>query len=175
MFLFFSIITSSIRFLHQSVKIWILPLLHGRSTGTNSAPWWCKQQKKGKTSQPSRLAGGVVFASICVKYSMEVENGFPRPYPSHFFRWKRLKTIKRPTPVELTNWLCLMQIMDALCTYQCQPRRGGGGGGWGGVRAMGGDLIKKEKFLPISRGWGRIRSSNVVKNPYPGTHFTNLI
>ena len=42
-------------------------------------------RKSAKTSRPSRLAGEVVFASIYVKYSMEVEGGFPRPYPSNFF------------------------------------------------------------------------------------------
>ena len=44
------------------------------------------ERKKNKTSGPSRLKGGVVFASIYVKYSMEVEGGFPRPYSSIFFR-----------------------------------------------------------------------------------------
>ena len=41
-----------------------------------------------------------------------------------------------------------------------------GGGGGGGVRARGGDLTKEQKFWSISRGWGSIRSSNVVKNPH---------
>ena len=36
----------------------------------------------------------------------------------------------------------------------------------GGVRARGGDLTKEQKFWSISRGWGSIRSSNVVKNPH---------
>ena len=40
------------------------------------------------------------------------------------------------------------------------------GGGGGGVRARGGDLTKEQKFWSISRGWGSIRSSNVVKNPH---------
>ena len=31
---------------------------------------------------------------------MGVEGGFPRPYPSNFFRCKLLKPIKRPTPEE---------------------------------------------------------------------------
>ena len=43
---------------------------------------WCKQQKKLKTS---RLAGRVILASIYVKYSMEVEGGFPRPHLLNFF------------------------------------------------------------------------------------------
>ena len=46
-----------------------------------------------------------------------------------------------------------------LCTYQCKPRGGG-------VRVRGGDLTKEQKFWSISRGWGSIRSSNVVKNPH---------
>ena len=38
--------------------------------------------------------------------------------------------------------------------------------GGGGVLARGGDLTKEQKFWSISRGWGSIRSSNVVKNPH---------
>ena len=52
-----------------------------------------------------------------------------------------------------------LNIQWTLCTYQCKPRGGG-------VRARGGDLTKEQKFWSISRGWGSIRSSNVVKNPH---------
>ena len=44
------------------------------------------ERKKSKTSGPSRLKGGVVFANIYVKYSMEVEGGFPRPYFNEAFQ-----------------------------------------------------------------------------------------
>ena len=52
----------------------------------------------------SWLAGRVVFASIYMKYSVEVKGGFPRPYSSNFFRCNLLKTTKRPMPAELTNY-----------------------------------------------------------------------
>ena len=40
------------------------------------------------------LASGVIFASIYVKYSMEIDGGFPRPYLFKFSQCKLLKTIK---------------------------------------------------------------------------------
>ena len=88
-------------FYFPSLRITFVFYISDRSTRTNNAPWKCQQQKKLETS---RLAGGVVFVSIYVKYFMEVEGGFPRPYPSNFFRCKLLKPIKRPTPAELTNY-----------------------------------------------------------------------
>ena len=42
---------------------------------------------------------------------------------------------------------------------------------WEGVRVRGGDLTKEQKFWSISQGWSSIRSSNVVKNPHPGTKY----
>ena len=52
---------------------------------------------------------------------------------------------------------------------------GGGGGGGGGNAGYGWGFDQEVKILPISGGWGRIRSSNVVKNPHPGAYLTNLI
>ena len=81
---------------------------HDWSNETNNATWRSKQQKRLKTSP---LAGGVVFASIYVKYSMKVEGGFPCLYLS-IFLCNFLKTTKRQA--KFTHLLYLMQIIGAL-------------------------------------------------------------
>ena len=49
------------------------------------------------------------------------------------------------------------------------------GGGGGGRSDNGWGFDQEVKIFANFRGWGRIRSSNVVKNPHPGAYFTNLI